>query len=180
VIVDAGAHIGCFSLLAARRFPGVPIEAFEPSASNHRLLEFNLRGNGVAQARAHHAALSNREGEARLAPASSMGGRVSDESGEVIRLVRLSRVVPMAPGARLLMKLDVEGSEWDVLEEATPVFPADTMLFVETHAGAADRGRIAEYARVNGFTVRHTNDKDGYDEWVLTRGAWGAPQGDAS
>jgi FkbM family methyltransferase len=44
VIVDAGAHSGLFSALAARRAPGARIVALEPNPALHPIIEANLDG----------------------------------------------------------------------------------------------------------------------------------------
>jgi len=46
VVIDCGAHIGLFTLLARRRFPSAAITAFEPNPNNLRWLRENLRING--------------------------------------------------------------------------------------------------------------------------------------
>src|SRR4051812_7556787 len=46
-VLDLGAHIGSFAILAARLRPDVTIHAYEPSSENLRLLRDNLVLNGV-------------------------------------------------------------------------------------------------------------------------------------
>src|SRR5262245_17130708 len=48
IIMDVGAHIGCFSLLAAGRTPNGKIYAFEPSAETYQVLQQNVRANQLS------------------------------------------------------------------------------------------------------------------------------------
>jgi FkbM family methyltransferase len=52
-ILDVGAHVGAFTLLAAETWPGARVIACEPDAENFRLLEEHVRGRpGVEAVRA--------------------------------------------------------------------------------------------------------------------------------
>ena len=164
------SHIGCFSLLASRQFPGVRVVCFEPDADNFALLRANLKRNGATTVEPQPFALGSREGTARLCGPSSMGRRVSETAGKVIQIRRLSRLVDFSSVVRLLMKLDVEGSEWDVLEDCLSELPTSTQLFVETHAGDQDMVRLKTVALKNEFAFDQTNNKGECQEAVLRRG----------
>ncbi len=47
VVIDVGAHIGSFSILAASKFKNIKILAFEPNPDNFNLLKENIRINGL-------------------------------------------------------------------------------------------------------------------------------------
>ena len=64
LVVDAGAAIGQFTVLAGR-VPGVAVHAYEPSSANIASLHRNLEVNGIAErVTVHQAALSSEPGEA--------------------------------------------------------------------------------------------------------------------
>ena len=42
VVIDVGAHIGCFSISVAQRFPQVTVVALEPLPSNFHFLQVSL------------------------------------------------------------------------------------------------------------------------------------------
>ena len=61
VIIDVGAHVGYYSLLAARQVgPTGRVYAFEPDSSNHDLLLGNIERNGYTNIVAMRKAVSNR------------------------------------------------------------------------------------------------------------------------
>jgi len=64
VVVDVGAHIGRFSLAAARA--GASVVAVEPNPETFRVLAANVGLNGFRNVRLVNAALGEREGEAEL------------------------------------------------------------------------------------------------------------------
>ncbi len=46
-IIDAGANIGAFMIIASRLYPGVPFVCYEPELSNFELLQKNAKDNGL-------------------------------------------------------------------------------------------------------------------------------------
>jgi precorrin-6B methylase 2 len=62
-VVDVGAHVGYFTLLAARLCgPNGRVFAFEPHPDNFRLLERNIRENGAENVTAVRKAVADRAG----------------------------------------------------------------------------------------------------------------------
>ena len=78
--MDVGAHIGLFSLMAAARWPAVPILALEPHPRNAAWARRNLSGNGAAAVVLESAA-SDRKGFMRFASGNGMGSL--NEEGDV-------------------------------------------------------------------------------------------------
>lgn len=124
VAVDAGAHIGYFSLLFARKVGGGGrVIAFEASPRAHVLLRRNVIANGYANVDLHEAALHRERTriafftcEDGLAGGATYhpGGGLGWERLEV-DAVRLDDVVP--PGGRVdLVKMDIQGAEGHALE----------------------------------------------------------------
>jgi FkbM family methyltransferase len=122
VIADIGANIGAFSVTARRRFPAARLFAFEPSASLFSLLQQNVEGLKIEAVRC---AVSDAEGEAVLVPGrDATSGHLHKESenslaqGERVPCVALESVVRQCGGMIDLLKLDCEGSEYEILESS--------------------------------------------------------------
>jgi len=66
-VVDAGAHVGYYSMLFSRRVgPAGAVLAFEPEPENHRLLQANLLINDCRNVRVQQVALADTRGRATL------------------------------------------------------------------------------------------------------------------
>jgi len=126
VVIDAGANIGLFSLLVARRQPQCKVLAFEPFDENFRLLTENLAGAGASGVRAFSLALAGESGTASM---SDVGTRSQDHQlaaspspGTEKRSVRtcsLFEVFRMANADVIQMfKCDIEGSERELFAGA--------------------------------------------------------------
>lgn len=156
VIIDAGAYHGYFSLLAAARFPGVPIVAFEPSEANLETLKANIARNGVSAAVCAEA-VSTRDGSASFS-GEGCGGHLGGGGGREVRVTNLARVVRELRCERLLLKLDVEGEEAAVLPDLLPHLPGRAAIFFEWHHDRESYARVAALLAANRFEVRVTRE----------------------
>ena len=157
-IIDCGAFEGYFSLLAATRFPGVPIVAFEPNERNLDGLRANVSRNGVAiEIRAE--AVSTTDGTATFA-GGGCGGRLGEATPEsvVVRVCDLRRVIAESRCARLLLKLDIEGEEATLLPALLAILPRQCAIFYEWHQGIDDYRRIDSLLSSQGFITSLTRE----------------------
>ena len=157
--VDVGAAAGSVAR-TIKRFagPAATLDAFEPFPGNIPFAEKTLAGlKGVTL---HQAAIGTQVGTGRLrVPSvvtgteagwetrigySSLGRLVSDELGDTLDVPVVS-IDEAVPGPISFMKIDVQGTELDVLESARGHFEAGTidMCFVEY---AAEDGLIEFFA----------------------------------
>ncbi len=121
VVLDIGANIGYYTILAARRVgPGGRVFAFEPDPRNFALLQKNLRANRCANVHVERKAVSDCTGTIMLYldelnkgdhAIYDVGGRRSIEVGAV----RLDDYFSDYTGKIDLIKIDVQGAEGRVL-----------------------------------------------------------------
>jgi FkbM family methyltransferase len=121
LFIDVGAHWGIMSLQAVTRWPGqVMALAIEPLPGNLPHLQRWLADNGVAdRVEIVAAAASNLAGRGSLRPESTMGhSLIKAEAGEidVVTIDGLLSARPHLAGRRVIVKIDVEGSEIDVID----------------------------------------------------------------
>jgi FkbM family methyltransferase len=135
-IVDVGAGIGDFAVLAAATFPSATVLALEPNPSSFRLLETNRRANHADNLKPLCAAVGTlptvKLCVGRIGPLASTrrvdGGRAWLE----VPAVRLDDALA---GVRRvdLLKIDCEGSEIDALESAGALLQRVQHVVVEFH-----------------------------------------------
>lgn len=125
-LVDVGAHVGTFAVDFARRFPNATAQLFEPTPSTGEYLARNVADNGLADRfTVNHAALASVAGTFLMVD----NGLASGHNG-ILRLgTGLGREIEV-PGQGAndvllavpqvdLVKMDVEGAEYDIVL-ATP------------------------------------------------------------
>ena len=110
-IVDLGSNIGMTLLWFATMFPDREITAFEPDPENLVVLERCAALNRACVWSILSAAASNRDGETRFRAGSSWGSCLDDDGDTIVPTLD---VFPHLEGAALL-KMDIEGGEWDIV-----------------------------------------------------------------
>jgi FkbM family methyltransferase len=158
VVIDVGAHIGCFSWMCLARGAG-RVHAYEVEPHNFALLETNLAPAGE-RALARHAAVwrSDRDEELFFSPPQldidTGGGSVMDGRGApVAHSVPFGAVLEEAlaagdSGRVRLLKLDCEGSEYPILYTAPTLEPIEEIVG-EYH----ERPQDPRFAGLPGFTI---------------------------
>lgn len=169
-IVDVGANVGQFTLLATALFPRARVIAFEPLAGPAARFARLFAGN--ARIMLHRAALGPADAKAsmhvsRAADSSSLlpiGGLQAEifpgteEVGtEQVTVAPLERFVAAADiVAPALLKIDVQGYELEVLRGAAPLLDRFTWIYVEAsfqrlYEGQALAGEVAGFLGRHGF-----------------------------
>jgi len=129
-ILDLGANVGLFGVFAAGRWPDAAVTAVEPDLANLAILRqcMQLAGRGekwqlVAAAAADHDGSvpfeSGGESLSRIAPGAA---------GSVAAIDVLARL----PGVDLL-KMDIEGGEWAILDDPRFVAAPPPVTVLEYH-----------------------------------------------
>jgi precorrin-6B methylase 2 len=128
LFVDVGAHVGTWTVRAAKGFRRVM--AFEPEPKWNRMLRKNVEANSLGNVEVHNVALS------------------SDVSSEKVRSIDSYHVDPT------LVKIDAEGAEYRILEGASETLRrTHPRLVVETHTQDLAKS-VAEMLRNNRYNTR--------------------------
>jgi FkbM family methyltransferase len=165
VILDCGANIGLSAIWFLSRYPGARVHCFEPEPENFRLLEHNLRGSaGVVLNRA---AVGRAAGRLPLTLSNSaamhslvgqMGSDTIDARRVEVDVVALPEYLSRhALDAVDILKLDVEGSELDVIEGMAGRLRSVKIIVGELHEAHVDPDVFFRHLERQGFRlVRQT------------------------
>jgi FkbM family methyltransferase len=164
-VVDIGAGLGDFSVLAAWQHPGRVVAAFEPYAESFRMLQENLRLNGIENVKAFPYAVGARSGAMLLQTSTGVAVQHSTASGGdpgraaplPVEGVTLEEALRKAGISHCdLLKVDCEGGEYDIFFHA----PADTLrriqrISMEYHDGCTPHSHVelADFLQQQGFSV---------------------------
>lgn len=164
VVIDVGANIGAFSVLAARKATNGRVIAFEPEPDNFALLCENLSRNGCENVTPVRAAVTDRAGIVTLNLNADSGAGHSlhrDPSGRGVSVPAMTLADVFDAYAVELcdfLKLDCEGAEYDILYTLPRnLFGRVRRVALEYHADPAvkrDRGdELVAFLRGVGFRV---------------------------
>jgi FkbM family methyltransferase len=166
VVVDIGAHVGTFTLMAARAGAGA-VYAYEPLPENAELLRRNLEANGVMNVTVHQCAVGGADGTSTFRVGLySVGGSLdgiapAHERGRTItvRTVCLATVMAENGLERIdVLKLDCEGAEGEIIEGVERV----EKIVLEYHDGWSrlDHDALMRALQRAGFEVTIRPDRD--------------------
>lgn len=119
VFIDGGAHVGLFSLIAAKVAEGGRVIAVEPDSTSAKLLRENLQGNSVRNVEVVEAALWDRSGQVCLSRPpvgksafASVAEASKDLEGGLVASMTATDLLDACSVERAdVMKLDIEGAE---------------------------------------------------------------------
>lgn len=141
IVWDVGAHHGYVTMFASERAGADGwVYAFEPGRRNSRILARHIRWNGLDNVSVHDCALASYSGRARFGggPTSKMHALGKGEDDVTVWTAE-DLVQSGTVQGPTFMKIDVEGSEADVLSGALPVLPSDVVILVAVHSVESDR-----------------------------------------
>jgi FkbM family methyltransferase len=139
-VIDGGGFIGMSVLYTKKTHPGARITCFEPDPDIHAVLRRNVEFNGLRDVELVQAGLGGAGGSAAFLPDGADGGRVVEEGG-----TREVQTVPLSTyleGPVDFMKLNIEGMELPVLEEAADRLPQVRELVIEYHGWPGEPQRL--------------------------------------
>jgi FkbM family methyltransferase len=141
VVYDIGANVGFYSLLASVLVGETGhVYSFEPFPDNLRELRRHLELNQVANCTVMDAAVSSLDGEAPFDPSEDRCmGHLSANGILRVRTLTLDRLI-QEQGMRPpnLMKIDIEGAEYECLRGAAGVIQEFApVIFLATHGREA-------------------------------------------
>lgn len=156
-ILDVGAHIGLFSLLAASRWPDATILAFEPHPDNATWARRNLSKNGL-RATVLEVAASSYAGWANFDLGEGMGS-ISNSGESSVPTVNLPDMMRTFPFGRILVKMDIEGEEFNLLPQVLPILPLTSAVFVELHGNRQSCDDLLAQVKILGFNSQVMREK---------------------
>jgi len=176
VIIDVGAHIGTFALLASSKVPRGKVFAIEASQDTFNMLRINVALNQRnARISAHHLAITDRIGEITLSHDDRNWGHTVvtslSKSAETVPCTTLSAFLDQNEIARCqFMKLNCEGAEFPILlSTSASVLQRFETLLVLYHCDLWVKNTEADlvsHLQSSGFTATIRN-KSARRGWIV-------------
>jgi FkbM family methyltransferase len=170
LVLDCGAHIGLFTRLAAARYSGARLLAFEPHPGNCELLRPQFAELG-GRATLHQAAVSVEEGERWFSANCSNTGRLGRpaEEGWRVRVSDLRQVIVSECTGSLLLKVDVEGEELRIIPAVASMLPKQCAVFFEIHHGDESWTAVTSSLKKAGFEIRLLRQRSAFRDGLAVR-----------
>jgi FkbM family methyltransferase len=151
-IVDGGANIGMFSILAHAYFPAAKIICYEPDRNNLAQLEKNMAVNGIRAEIVQKALWSKETTLFYHADASYTGYVDENPPGFAIACV----TAHVQDGCWL--KLDIEGGEYEVLPEILARGVRPSIISMEIHSNNLKGAELVRLLEKSGYRLQLPHD----------------------
>ena len=177
VILDVGAHIGTFALLASEKAPRGQVYALEASRETFELLRVNIEMNRRPNIAAEHLAIAGTDQPVRLHhdPEGNYGHSITrqlSDSSEVVDGVSLARFLDERNIEKVaLAKFNCEGAEFPSLLAAPPgVLRRIKTMIVLYHCDLAAQpvAALIEHLRAGGFRTELREESPDRG-WIIAR-----------
>ncbi|MFD2207943.1 FkbM family methyltransferase [Kiloniella antarctica] len=130
-IIDCGAHIGLATLFFHINYPNSRVTSFEADPKIFTILQNNLTALGLEQEIASQKAVWITNDDINFNMTSDDSGFVSEE-GVTVPSVRLHDILETEERVDLL-KMDIEGAEFNVISDCSDMLHKVDRLIVEAH-----------------------------------------------
>jgi len=119
-VIDVGAHIGLFSLLASQYCTEGKIYAFEPIKENYKILESNVKLNNLSNIETQNCAISKSNSKITIYQSDDESGHskfIQTDNPVEVTSKSLNDFFKEKDLKKCgLLKLDCEGSEYEIIE----------------------------------------------------------------
>ncbi|MEM2293853.1 MAG: FkbM family methyltransferase [Nitrososphaerota archaeon] len=154
-VVDAGAHVGLYSLVAS--VFAKEVISIEPHPLNFRILELNKIINLANNIIPLNKALWSERATLELHEGTHTGGHSvlqnSFGKGYIVQSITLGEIIDEF-GKIDLLKMDVEGSEFEIFKRLDAnIMKKISHLCMEVHLQKGEARQIEEFLSSNGFSV---------------------------
>ncbi|MFN8358258.1 MAG: FkbM family methyltransferase [Spirosomataceae bacterium] len=158
IVIDGGGNIGLFTLAASALWTEAQFICYEPVPENVKVIKKNILLNKLEnRVKTVSAALggNNRQETFYLREAiqSSFKSTIDFDKAIKVDVLRLSEIYSKLKPKKILIKLDIEGAEFEVLEDFfTAVSPSQIIILMEVHGNHFIQDKLLKQAQKSGFS----------------------------
>ena len=152
-IIDCGANIGLSILYLKEHFPLAKITAFEPDDSNYELLTQNTQD--LKDVLTIKKAVWKENASISFTGVGTLSSRITTEEGGNVVMIPSVRLKDYLTQRIDLLKLDIEGAEYEVLKDCAGQLSEVRNLFIEYHGQFENLDQLNEIfqiVRQDGFS----------------------------
>lgn len=155
IIIDCGSNMGLSILYFSKKYPSAAIIAFEPDPFVLPYLEKNIKSNKLNNVRLIPKAVWTKETKIKFYSDYGMGGRIEIEyANQIPKNIETVRLRDFLNTEIDMLKIDIEGSEYNVLKDCVDRIHNVKNIFIEYHSfenGEQHLDDILNILKTSGF-----------------------------
>jgi FkbM family methyltransferase len=144
LIIDCGANIGLSVFFFKRYYPKSRIIAFEPDPNIFKVLETNVKELNLSNVELHQKAIWTENGSLSFQIEGGFSGRIPKE-GDVANIISVPsiRLNDLLEQKVDFLKIDIEGAEYEVLNDIQHKLKNVENIFIEYHSHISEPQKLA-------------------------------------
>lgn len=148
IIYDCGANVGTSCLYFKEIYSDAKIKAFEADPMIANVLKLNLSRNGISDVEIINKAVWIDDNGIEFGIEGADGGSINSTTNKIkIESIRLKDYLEQEPEIDLL-KIDIEGAEYEVLMDCKESLKNVENLFVEYHSWNSSSQKLSEILNI--------------------------------
>ena len=147
-ILDCGANIGLSVIWLKQQYADARIIAFEPDPANFRLLEKNIASYKLHDVTCHNAAVWKEDTTRTFSAAGGMASGFTNTISKDTVSVPCLRLKHFLQEPIDFLKLDIEGAEWEVLNDCASSLGMVKRIFVEYHGQFNEQEKLVNILNI--------------------------------
>jgi FkbM family methyltransferase len=150
LVLDCGANIGLSVIYFKKLNPSVKVIAFEPDTSNFELLKKNIESFGFSNLQLRKEAVWIENTQLIFKSDGNMGSKivtsVNDAGSEIkVNAIRLKELITQPIE---MLKIDIEGAEYQVLKDIKDQLSLIKNIFIEYHGSYSQNPELTEILQI--------------------------------
>lgn len=134
-ILDCGANMGVSVLYFSKQFPNSKIVAFEPDQTVLPYLEKNIKQQNIQNVELYKKGVWTEESELSFYTDNGLGGRIGIEyHNQIPTKIQTVRLKDFLKQPIAMLKMDIEGAEFDVIKDCEDKLHYVQHIFIEYHS----------------------------------------------
>lgn len=143
-IIDCGANIGLSVIYMKKQYPNAEIIAFEPDETNFHLLSENIKSFGYSNVTLRKEAVWTNHTTLQFSNVGSMTSKIETDNAINSIEVKAIRLKDFLIREIDFLKIDIEGAEYNVLNDIADKLYLVKNLFVEYHGTFRQNAELTE------------------------------------
>lgn len=163
VVIDVGAHVGGFTLKAAKRAVEGRVIAVEPHPFNYKLLTENVKYNRLKNVITVNTALSDHNGTAKLYVSRSISHSIVKHVSEKYLKTPVKKLDSLVDELNIkkvnMIKIDAEGAELEILKGSEKTLKKTVHLAIECGHTSTELKECSRFLTARGFKIATFDNK---------------------
>ncbi len=154
LIIDCGANIGLSIAYFKKIAPDSKIIAFEADPNIFEILKYNVKSIGCDNVELYDQAVWTKDGEIEFMIEGAYSGRIPKMGDSCTIKVKSKRLKDILNIPVEFLKIDIEGAEYDVIEDCKEVLHLVKNIFIEYHSHESEDQmlhRLLDLLKINKF-----------------------------